>query len=268
MDCFDSGMRVAIMWRRVSSQEHMKQWYYVESGEQRGPLATAEISRLLEHQQLAPDTPVWTEGMEDWTEIRRIPELEVSPYTPPAVESVAGPSWDGYEATGSQIRPWVRYWARTFDFLLFGMFAGIVLELVYPKALDLPGTALGIVLMPAFIFVEAAMFAVAGTTPFKALLNVRVRNHEGRKLSYAEALRRSFSVWLRGLGMGIPVVTLVTNITAYKRLSDSGVTSWDSDGGFTVSHRKIGVWRLLVLLACFGGFIALLVIGEETGGGF
>ena len=72
--------------------------------------------------------------------------------------------------------------------------------------------------------------------------------------------------WVLALGMGIPIVTLVTNVTAYKRLSESGATSWDSDGGFTVNHRKIGIWRLLVLLAFFCGFIALVILGEESSG--
>ena len=47
-----------------------------------------------------------------------------------------------------------------------------------------------------------------GATAGKALLRVKVTNPDGRNLSYPQALSRSFNVWLRGLGIGIPLVSL------------------------------------------------------------
>jgi len=79
-------------------------------------------------------------------------------------------------------------------------------------------------------------------------------------------LSRSFSVWLRGQGIGIPLATLIANIIAYRHLRNHGSTTWDADAAFVVTHRTIEFWRVLVLLALFGaiivGAIAVAVLGR------
>jgi hypothetical protein len=53
----------------------MKQWYYSEFGQTRGPVSTAEIIRLLEKQELEPESYV-TDGMDNpWKRIREFPEI-------------------------------------------------------------------------------------------------------------------------------------------------------------------------------------------------
>jgi hypothetical protein len=106
-----------------------------------------------------------------------------------------------------------------------------------------------------------------GWTPGKALLRVRVTNKNGSNLSFNQALSRSFSVWLNGLGTGlIPLVTLITNIKGYQHLSNKGVTKWDRDGRFKVTHRKVGITRTLITIAIFLGFIALVIYGTASAG--
>ena len=150
-----------------------------------------------------------------------------------------------YMPSGKQVRPWVRYWARMLDILVFAFLAGIVLAFVYKPAIEMPDILFGIVFLFAYIFVEAAMLASWGTTPGKSALKVRLRNSDGSKLSYADALSRAFNVWFRGLGFGIPIVTIFTQIYAYDRLKNQGFTSWDEDRNFKVSHQTIGLWRIM-----------------------
>jgi len=242
----------------------MSQWYYNESGQQRGPVTVEEIKSLLESRRIHPDTLVWTEGMPDWKAASAIGEFQLSPYAPPASDPTAAIDWSGYEPSGPQARPWVRYWARTFDFLLFCLILGGGIVAVWPKVAQMNDTFFGAILLLGYNFVEPFLLSTVGSTPFKALLCVRVRNIDSTKPSYMKALRRTFAVWIRGQGLGIPILALITGITSYSRLSNDGVTSWDRDGGFTVSHQNVGWWRWLILVGSFAGFIGLMAFGSEA----
>ena len=241
----------------------MELWHYNDSGEQRGPVTAEEIKSLIASRKILAETLVWCEGMPDWKPANSIGEFQLSPYAPPAFDSATVTDWSGYVPSGSQVRPWVRYWARTFDFLLFAVIFGAVGVVIWPEFEEMNDTLLGILLLLSYNFVEPMMFAAVGTTPFKALLRVRVRNNDGSKLTFQQALRRTFSVWLRGQGLGIPLIALFTSITSYSRLSRDSITSWDRDGGFTVTHQTVTWWRWLFIVALFAGFIALISVGSE-----
>lgn len=251
----------------LDAEEHTRQWYYVEEGEQRGPVGEADFVKLFASGQLLPDTMVWTEELGQWATARDVDGLVPSAYKPPPPPLATSARGSGvlvaeYVPSGHQIRPWVRYWARMLDFFLFSFLAGIVLAFVYAPALDIPDALFGIVLLFAYVFVEPAMLAGWGTTPGKALLKVRLRNSDGNKLSYAQALSRAFKVCFRGEGLGIPIVALFTQIHAYNRLTKQGVTSWDEDEGFKVSHQTIGAWRTIVGVVIMVGMFFLMAIGN------
>ena len=103
-----------------------------------------------------------------------------------------------------------------------------------------------------------------GTTPGKALLNIRVRNEDRSKLSYGQGLARCFNVVVKGQGLGIPLIALVTHILAYNRLTSQGITSWDESGNHTVAHREISAWRVLIALLILIGAIALIAWDTQS----
>ena len=39
------------------------QWYYVKDGTQRGPIDETDLSRLIQHGALTPETPVFQDGL-------------------------------------------------------------------------------------------------------------------------------------------------------------------------------------------------------------
>ncbi|RYD19727.1 MAG: RDD family protein [Verrucomicrobiaceae bacterium] len=247
----------------------MDQWYYTESGEQRGPVGEQEIKNLLSTHRINPSTLVWREGMPQWAPAGSIPTLEPSPYAAPVSESPSSIDWSGYTPSGPQVRPWVRFWARSADFLLYalvaGFFIGLILGVVAPELLtSINDTLFGILLLVFYNFVEPVFLCTLGSTPFKALFQIRVRNPDGSKLSYLQALRRTVSVWIRGIGLGIPLVSLITHIISYSRLTQNNITSWDASGNLVVSHREIAWWRWLILLGFFAGFILLVAAGNEA----
>ena len=161
-----------------------------------------------------------------------------------------------------QRRPWVRYWARMMDVMLFGLPCGIIIGFIHEPLLELPDVIFGIIIMFLYVFVEPIMLSAWGTTPGKALLNVRLRKADGDKLSYGEALRRSVNVWVRGLGLGIPIVSLFTLMNAYNRLAKEGMTSWDEEGDFRILHRLVGAGRVILTVIVFSGYVFLIALGE------
>lgn len=167
------------------------------------------------------------------------------------------------QPSGSQTRPWIRYLAKMIDLLLFLLLSGMLLLLVWPDALntDQAGWIFVIIFQFAYVFVEPIMVCSWGSTPGRSLLRVRLRRQDGNKLTFSEALKRAFKVWIKGLGLGIPIVALFTEINAYNRLKKEGLTSWDRDGQFRVTHQPVGAVRSIVAVIFFIGFLALMVVG-------
>lgn len=172
---------------------------------------------------------------------------------------------------GGIYHPWRRFFARTVDLtigMLILLLAAFLVGYLFPenvdgfvKALENPITA-GILLYLLWLPVEAGFLALTGTTPAKWVFGINVVSNEGLKLSYASALKRAFLVWVQGEGFEIPLVTLFTRLFAYRRLTKSGTTLWDTSVGSVVTHKKWGVIRatasvLIVLVA----LVALMIIG-------
>jgi len=168
------------------------------------------------------------------------------------------PSGQDYLPSGPQIRPWVRYLSRYIDIILFSLLIGIFVFFDDSRQ-RMNDTAFGLLILFLYVFVEPCMLSFWGTTPGKALLKVRLRKSNGNKPSYQEALSRSFKVWFRGLGLGIPIIALFTQISAYNELTKIGATSWDQDGDFKVYHQVIGAGRVIaaivILIAIFFFYI-------------
>lgn len=173
-------------------------------------------------------------------------------------------------------RPWVRYFARSIDrSIAFGL-AAVIVGFAFIMGLR-PGIeahllSLGITWV-GWIVVEALLLSTLGTTPGKALLGVRVRTVTGENLNFFQALSRTTGVWIRGEGLGIPLVSLVTLIVAYNKLMGDRITSWDREGGTVVEHGPCGPGRvvggllvgvLAMFVLIFGGGL-LAAVGLPAG---
>jgi len=170
----------------------------------------------------------------------------------PAKEKESG------KRTVSQKRPWVRWFARTIDVFGSQFLFGLVLALTYPASLDLPDWVLVLAFLFAWVFVEAMFLASFGTTPGKWLLKTKVSGQDGEPPDFPKALRRSFGVWWRGLGLGLPVISLITQVAAYSKLKKEGITPWDRACGLVVSHKRIGFPRALLIILGLCGLAYLI----------
>ncbi|HUT25652.1 MAG TPA: DUF4339 domain-containing protein [Sumerlaeia bacterium] len=72
----------------------MKQWFYSEQGEQRGPIPEDQFVQMFQSGQLRADTLVWTEDMAEWTCASEIENLvpAVVPTPPPLPKPPAQPA--------------------------------------------------------------------------------------------------------------------------------------------------------------------------------
>ncbi len=252
----------------------LTQWYYFDSRIRRGPVMTEDLQSLFDAGRLPGDTMIReAEERADWQKAHKVGVFRTPAVAdrPTSISSSLDLPFDqGYSVqenwkSGLQIRPWVRYWARSFDFFYFALSFGFVSGFLGIAQNTQGDLSQAVASLLAFYFlwvlVESAMLSTFGTTPGKWLLNIRVRTSSGEKLPFLDAFSRSLGWWISGFGLGIPLISLLTLITSYLRLTRQGAARWDEKGGFVVSHREIGAGRgSLFLLFFLGPPIALLVL--------
>jgi len=171
--------------------------------------------------------------------------------------------------------PWRRYFARNIDVLTSGLVAFIfmlyIIDRFLPEKALLINKALDNDFVSAFtmyalwIPIEAIFLSLLGTTPAKWIFGISISKKDNSKLSFFDALHRSFLVWLGGVGLGIPIYTIFTNYSSYQKLTVSGETSWDKEIRTVVAHKKWGVFRTIsvIIFTCLT-IIILSALGQEN----
>jgi len=145
----------------------------------------------------------------------------------------------------SQVRPWVRFFARNLDFVIFGALLSLFLQPIFGSHHFIA------IITSIFLYmcIEIVLLATWGYTPGKWLLHVKVRDQSGKLLTYQAAAMRAFRVWVFGIAFGIPLIIYVANYIAYRRLTQKGITSWDQEGQISVTHSEIELYRKLIAIA-------------------
>ncbi|TDK24379.1 RDD family protein [Luteimonas aestuarii] len=170
------------------------------------------------------------------------------------------------------VRAWPRYFARMIDIFVFS-FALIAIVVLYIELVHadvalvdrllgvfegVGGTVLSNVVSPVMAIVPVALLLACGQTPGKWLFGIRVRDREGRRIGFLAALRREAMIYVRGLGLGLPLVTLYTLATSFGDLKNEGTTHWDRALGLQVSHAP-ATWFWWVR-ATLGGALVLAMV--------
>lgn len=163
----------------------------------------------------------------------------------------------------SRTNAWKRFFARCIDVWIFAIIFAVIVSAFYPSSTLLKSDLLfGMVILFIWIFIESFFLQMFGSTFGKWLLRINIRKANGTKLSYLDALQRSFSVWAYGLGIGFPVVALFTEISAYSDLTRRGATSWDKERNLQVTYQSIGVMRIAIVALLLMGFVALFFMRQ------
>jgi hypothetical protein len=174
---------------------------------------------------------------------------------PVDLAALKGKSTEAAESAARLALGMRRLVARLLDTLTLGMLGAVVLYALAFRAmpgLEWPGT--GVLLwLAVFAIVPLATLslALAGRTPAKALLGLETRTPGGGKPSFAQALQREIDVTWRGMGLGLPPLTLIAVVVAATKLSSSGESSWDQRHRLTTRAAGDAKWQpaLIALVA-------------------
>jgi uncharacterized RDD family membrane protein YckC len=188
-------------------------------------------------------------------------------YPPPASSKVDASNARGWLT--SPVTPWRRYGARMLDTTIHGILGSILLAFAWysfaPISADKffsfivtpEGAILNIVLTVLFAAIIGGFIVGAtGTSVGKAIFGIKILNPNAQAIGIVNGLKREFRVWLAGMGLGIPIITLFTMIAAYQKLKSDGSTTWDRDrnlvlyrpnGPFQYAMNALGVVLVIVV---------------------
>jgi hypothetical protein len=162
----------------------------------------------------------------------------------------------------SDPQPWMRLFARVFDYGIWGLVLFGLLGLVQktgPVGAQFAAIIAHPLLAPVIITaswmpVEALLLAQAQTTPGRWLLCVylhyQVSNPyapEELRFTFDAAIGRAFDVWWRGCAAGVPVLSMLLVARAREHVARSGETPWDSERDCLVTHGPVGTLSLVAL---------------------
>ena len=162
--------------------------------------------------------------------------------------------WDtreAYEDTLPKIQaPWRRFFARTLDEAFYSVIWSSFLILALDMNLLNRSSAanFGDIVMTLLltIFLEPLQLALFGTTLGKWILGIRVRHNDDRKLSFPEAFERTGQVLLSGLGLHIPIYSIIRLWKSYKACTERETLAWESDSRLILKDER--AFRTVVYL--------------------
>lgn len=242
-----------------------KVWYYRISNKVHGPCAHQELFDLIRKGEVQTHDEVASNSKGPWKKVSQAEEFHFEGLDVSSEFKKKQSSHHHYvretDKTHVVSCPWRRFFARFFDYAFFMLLLIILGRFTPIKVVSLHPYFLMTMLF-VWVFIEAVLLKVIGTTPGKWLLSIQVLSRSGQYLSFRDSLHRSLSVWWLGLAAGIPFVCLVTMIVASVKLSMLGVSSWDRFEGYRVSWKKLSATKVLIyllVLASYGFFISLNV---------
>lgn len=144
-------------------------------------------------------------------------------------------------------RPCMRFWARNFDLMLHTIVIVIIWNLIHKESIrSIPNVVATVIVTFIYILIDWLYMAILGTTPGKKILGIKVRTNDGMKLTNEVAFKRALMVWFRGMGVGVGIIQIIANIKGYQNLTRDNITTWDRDLDILVTHKRIGLIRLLI----------------------
>ena len=157
----------------------------------------------------------------------------------------------------ARVHPWGRFSARTLDYFLF---ASVLLWIKFFSMSvweHVPSFFFPVVITFLWIFVEALLLHLYGTTLGKWIFGIEIVDRSLKRPGYWSACLRSLSVWCNGVGTGFFLIAPATYAISYVRLRRDGVAPWDRMGKFRAIHGKFEKRRILIAGLCIVGVLML-----------
>lgn len=281
------------------------EWFFLRGRHENGPFTLDRMQSYFSSGTITEETYIWRPGLNNWEPLSAFAEFAgLQPpthnhsqvYRQRRNEPLAAPRRQtvvrdeppaliqSRQWVDTAPHPWRRYFARCLDYLLWGVAlffllsiglaavnAQMFLHLVSLMA-GLGGVLVAIVLGVFFLtlILNAVLIGLTGGNLGKWLFGVCVLNESDRPIGIIQAFKREGRVLFFGLGLGVPIVSLVTLVIAYRKLNKDGATSWDQALAAKVVHRKNGFVQYIgfavgfVLLIGLVGLIVRLNLGAQS----
>lgn len=245
----------------------MSDYHLTIADKQTGPHSQFYIIQGIREGRFHGTELIWRRGMEGWQPLRELEDF--SSYWPPSPETPAKAPAAANEPARPDVdrpRPWLRFWARMVDMIWFSCVLVVVLRILpQPFVQWLAQTIRSQMLLDPLMLLlyaplEAWLLSRFGTTPGKALLRIQVRTLAGGLPVFRQAMYRSLLVYIRGLALGLPLLSLVAMFWCKFRLQQARVTSWDESSETRVEHGEPGALRYVVLTGIILGIVMTVVV--------
>lgn len=202
----------------------MSEWYYVEGGERRGPVAAETLTEHLRSGALPPDTLVWRDGMSDWAPATQFAEFTggSAAYAQPLEPGMPAGGYDPYaqDDVGVEYVTYAGFWKRFVAWFIdriilafvggcfggivggfFGAFAGASGANLEDPNMDAMFQLIGFLVGTIVSWLYFALFESSQyqATPGKMVLQIKVTDLAGNRISFARATGRHFAKILSGL---------------------------------------------------------------------
>ncbi|MFV3130668.1 RDD family protein [Niveispirillum sp. KHB5.9] len=232
-------------------------WWYAHEGDGWGPIPVQRLRNLLLTGELDARDWLWAPGMTAWARAGTIPDFteQLRVAGPAQRPEDAGPApplpaLDEPRKAG----PWPRLWAQLLDLYLVKAVLIVLLALLDIRV-KADGTRFLVMFasLPVGLTLQALLFAWIGTTPGKALLDLRLARPDGTIPDLRTLLRRQYLLWLKGWGLGVPLVNMITFYNGKLRLDRAKPTLWDREIGADICQPRpqpgLAVLCILAILA-------------------
>jgi uncharacterized RDD family membrane protein YckC len=269
------------------------EWFFLQDRKQVGPFTGDQIRSLFTAATIQETTLVWRPGCTDWAPLSNFAELNGQPTRPPippaaaekaamvaniakasarterspADERGAPPALiSANEWVDESPHPWRRYVARMLDNVVWGsllLFIVVVSVSFLDPELGVEidswfegrsGEIGATVLMHLIAVVpNALLIGLTGGNLGKWLCGVCVLDESDRPIGLGRAFRREASIFVTGLGLALPIISLLTLILSYQTLKREKATSWDKKMNLKLVHRRKGPAQYI-------GFIVAIIL--------
>lgn len=189
------------------------QWYFIEGGNQQGPVDEAALRQLFGSGRLSRDSYVWREGMADWLSVAEVPELSGS------IVATAAPA-PSPTHPGPIVQPqiparYAGFWWRFLAHIIDGIILNIVSQPIVmifnfnakTATLEQALASLGSVMAVSFI-ISWLYYGIMESSSWqgtlgKKMCGLAVTDEAGQRISFGRASGRYFTSILSGLLLGI-----------------------------------------------------------------
>jgi len=172
------------------------------------------------------------------------------------------------ESKRTEAKPWLRFLARKIDMVIYLIIAIIPIMLLF-FVLGFFGVnglsdddsffslLFGLIFILIMIMIESIMLFWWETTPGKKLLKIKIHKENGESFNFGDTLERTTRLWFSGLGLGLPIISILAQIVAYANISEEGIASWDKKAKMYITHDEISNIRVVIAIAVAAIFVGI-----------